>query len=130
MCHEVICDYCGEPAELVDSAIVYNGRSYGNIWYCVKDSAYVGVHKNDNKNRPLGRLANKELREWKVNAHLAFDRLWKEGYKDKKSRNRERSRCYSLLSKKMGLHKSKTHIGMFDVDQCMKVVIYCNQGLE
>ena len=29
----ILCDYCGKPARYVDSAIVYEGRSYGPIWF-------------------------------------------------------------------------------------------------
>ena len=58
----ITCDYCGRPAQLTDSAIVY-GRSYGLIYYCAPCQAWVGVHKGTTT--PLGRLANHELREWK-----------------------------------------------------------------
>lgn len=71
----VVCPYCGNKAELVDSAVVY-GRSYGIIWLCYPCDAYVGVHKNSPRHAPLGRLANKELREWKMRAHEVFDQLW------------------------------------------------------
>lgn len=72
----VVCPYCHAEAVLVDSAEVYS-RSYGNIWLCRPCHAWVGVHTNDGLNRPLGRLADTELREWKQRAHAAFDPLWK-----------------------------------------------------
>ena len=59
---KVYCDYCGREAEFVDSKIIY-GRSYGKIYLCRNCMAYVGVHKGTDK--PLGRLANAELRNWK-----------------------------------------------------------------
>lgn len=111
----VYCDYCGEKAELVDSRVIY-GRSYGHkVWLCRKCMAYVGCHKGTDK--PLGRLANAELRYWKRRAHDAFDPLWKygrfRGY---------RNAAYAWLAQKMGLPVEKTHIGMFDVAQCKKVI--------
>lgn len=111
----VYCDYCGEKAELVDSKVIY-GRSYGHkVWLCRKCMAYVGCHKGTDK--PLGRLANAELRYWKRRAHDAFDPLWKygrfRGY---------RNAAYAWLAQKMGIPVEKTHIGMFDVAQCKKVI--------
>ena len=59
---KVYCDYCGRQAEYVDSKVVY-GKSYGMMYLCRNCMAYVGVHKGTDK--PLGRLANAELRYWK-----------------------------------------------------------------
>ena len=110
----VYCDYCMSPAEYVDSKEVY-GKSYGMIYLCRKCDAYVGVYKGTDK--PLGRLANAELRKWKQVAHAAFDPLWKCGpFKNRKS-------AYDWLSKQMCLPVSKTHIGMFDVRECKKVIM-------
>ena len=90
----VICDYCGTPADFVDSSVVYHGHSFGMIY-----------------------LANSELRNWKKAAHAAFDPLWKYGpYRGR------RNEAYRWLSEKMGTPIEFTHIGMFDVDQCRKVV--------
>lgn len=59
---KVYCDYCGRETEYVDSKVIY-GKSYGKIYLCRNCMAYVGVHKGTDK--PLGRLANAELRNWK-----------------------------------------------------------------
>ena len=67
---KILCDYCGRQAEYVDSAEIYNGKSYGMIYLCRPCKAYVGVHRGSDK--PLGRLADAELREWKKRAHAAF----------------------------------------------------------
>lgn len=112
--YNVNCPYCGRRAELVDSKIVY-GKSYGKIYLCRNCMAYVGTHKGTNK--PLGRLANAELREWKKAAHAAFDPIWQYGrFKGK------RSSAYRWLSKKMGRPVESTHIGMFDVAECREVI--------
>lgn len=95
--------------------MVYHGHSFGMIYLCPRCGAYVGVHKGSDK--PLGRLANSELRNWKKAAHAAFDPLWKYGpYRGR------RNEAYRWLSEKMGTPIESTHIGMFDVDQCRKVV--------
>lgn len=110
----VFCPYCGRQAVYVDSKVVY-GRSYGMIYLCRPCKAYVGVHKGTDI--PLGRLANAELRCWKRAAHAAFDPLWKygrfKGY---------RRVAYGWLAKEMDLPLAKTHIGMFDVDQCKQAI--------
>ena len=116
----VICDYCGKPAQLVDSAIVYHGRSYGMIYYCPDCQAYVGVHSGTD--RPKGRLANAELRSWKIKAHAAFDPLWQG------KERRTRRWAYEWLAQAMGLPEERTHIGMFDVEQCKEVIRICKEA--
>lgn len=111
---KVYCPYCGRQAEYVDSKVIY-GKSYGMAYLCRSCMAYVGVHKGTDK--PLGRLANAELRYWKKAAHAAFDPLWQWG--EFKGR---RNAAYKWLAEKMGLSHNKTHIGMFDVSQCKQVV--------
>lgn len=123
---KVRCPYCKQPAELVDSAEVYDGRSYGNIWLCRPCDAYVGVHKNDDKNRPLGRLANAELRKYKGYAHNAFDPLWQRKMRSEGcSKRQARSAGYRWLSEQLGISKKKCHIGMFDIETCKRVVALC-----
>ncbi|MDO4549515.1 MAG: zinc-finger-containing protein [Clostridia bacterium] len=112
----VWCDYCGKRAEFVDSSIVY-GRSYGMIYCCRECGAWVGVHKGTDK--PLGRLANLELRELKKAAHNAFDPIWKHG-------QMTRRQAYACLSEQIGLVPADTHIGMFDVDRCKQTIRICN----
>lgn len=112
----VICDYCGTAAELVDSKVIY-GRSYGMAYLCPKCGAYVGCHAGTT--RPLGRLADAKLREWKKRAHAAFDPIWQ-------SNTLTRRQAYSWLAGKMGLPVEQTHIGYFNVAQCKEVVRLCS----
>ncbi len=114
----VICDYCGQQAEFVDSKAVY-GRSYGMMYLCRNCGAYVGVHKGTDE--PLGRLANVELRNWKMAAHRAFDPLWERG-----PFMGCRRAAYWWLAQRMGLPIEKTHIGMFNVEQCRRAINIIN----
>ncbi len=110
-----ICPYCGSPAELRDSSVIY-GRSYGPAWICAsfpKCDSYCGCHKGTTK--PLGRLANRELREAKKAAHAAFDRLWKSGAMRRKD-------AYRWLADNLGISTDACHIGEFDVPLCRRVV--------
>lgn len=66
--------YCKCKTELIDSAEIYDGVSYGQMYICRNCNAYVGCHKDSSKS--LGRLANEELRRYKHCAHLVFDMIW------------------------------------------------------
>lgn len=115
---KVYCDYCGKRAEFVDSKVIY-GRSYGMVYLCRNCDAYVGVHKGTDI--PLGRLADAELREYKKSAHAAFDPLWQFG-----PFRKNRNGAYEWLAEQMQLPVEKTHIGMFDIEKCKKVITICN----
>lgn len=120
-----VCPYCGANAVLVHSRVVYgNGRDYGNVWVCSNYptcDAYVGVHRSTN--RPLGRLANRRLRNAKMTAHDAFDPIWKE-------KILSRSAAYGWLAEQMEIPVEQCHIGMFDVGQCRKVVQVVSRGID
>jgi hypothetical protein len=111
----VICPYCNKPAKLVDSSIVYGGKSYGMIWLCQPCDAYVGVHKNSKDHAPLGRLANAELRWWKREAHAAFDPLWKEG-------TMSRGDAYRWMQRVLVMSQYEAHIGKFDISECRALI--------
>ena len=124
----VHCPYCGARAVLVDSAEVYNGRSYGDIWLCRPCGAWVGVHANSSTYQPLGRLANASLRCAKMTAHAAFDPLWRQP--PNVAQPGARKRAYAWLAAAMGLTAKQTHIGAFDETQCARVVELCQLARE
>jgi len=112
-----VCPYCGKPSKQVGGRIIYPHRSdlYGLTFYlCAEDDAYVGSHYGSKK--PLGTLANKELRSLRSKTHIAFDALWKRY--DLMSRNE----AYKWLSEELGLPKAKTHIAMFNEELCNKTI--------
>jgi hypothetical protein len=117
-----VCPYCNRKPEYVDSSVVY-GRSYGMIYICKPCNAYVGVHKGTD--RPLGRLANKELRDAKKEAHFYFDKLWEKESKNGKSRSENRKSAYKWLSKELNIDYEYAHIGMFNLGMCKRVVALC-----
>jgi hypothetical protein len=87
----------------------------------------VGVHKGTDK--PLGRMANKELRGWKGRAHAAFDPLWKrklELYRHEgATKGWARGTGYKWLAGQLGIPAQECHIAMFDVEMCKRVVEVC-----
>lgn len=116
------CPYCGKDSALVGGDKVYPHRpdlKSKNFYLCEPCGAYVGCHPGST--RALGRLADAKLRSAKMAAHNNFDRLWK-------SKRISRSAAYGRLSKALGLAPEQTHIGMFDVSQCLRVVELVRAG--
>lgn len=121
----LLCPYCGEKAKLLEnSAELYNGRDYGPAWACVPCGAWVGCHPGTRT--PLGRLADKELRQAKIAAHAAFDRLWKAKLRREGGRKKlARGAGYKWLAAQLGIEREECHIGMMDVALCRRVVEVC-----
>ena len=121
---KIDCDYCGGFAYLTKGHAVYPLRIdlHQKLYYhCKPCEAYVGVHKGTTK--PLGRVANAHLRRLKMQAHGAFDPIWKKGFK-------KRQTAYSWLAKKLNIKTDDCHIGMFDIDTCRKVIEISNEYME
>ena len=120
MAEHVTCPYCGQQAEKVYGGSIYPHRTdlFHKVFYrCRPCAAHVGCHPDTDK--PLGRLANAELRREKNLAHAVFDPLWRG-----KGRG-ARTGAYKWLAKQLGIPREECHIGMFDVEQCRRVVEVC-----
>ncbi|WP_009631585.1 zinc-finger-containing protein [Synechocystis sp. PCC 7509] len=110
------CPFCRSSVSLIDSAKIY-GQSYGFIYLCdayPNCDARVGCHPRSIK--PLGTLADKQLRKWRSLAHRKFDPLWQLGVFS------SRQTAYKWLSKAMKLPLDKTHVAMFDIRQCQRAI--------
>lgn len=117
----IVCDYCGMPARSIRGAQLYPHRPdlyTKRFWRCEPCDAHVGCHRDG---KPLGRLANAELRKAKMQAHAAFDPLWKSG-------SMSRTEAYRWLSRELGIPPQQTHIGMFDVETCKRTINLINQN--
>ena len=128
----VICDYCGQAANLVTGEVIYPHRRdlyHLKFWHCDNGhpSAYVGCHKPGNGqgdgDKPLGRLADKVLRKAKGNAHQSFDWLWQDGIM-------KRNDAYAWLAEQLGINQEDCNIGLMDVATCNRVVDLCMNKLE
>lgn len=112
----VTCAYCGWPADKVTGREQYPHRPdlYEKIIYrCEPCKASVGTHPGTD--RPLGRLANRALKQAKMAAHEAFDPLWRNG-------SMKRSEAYKWLAAELAITAEECHIGMFDEDMCAAVI--------
>ena len=109
---KMICPYCKNEAPWVANKEIY-GRSYGKsymCYYCKPCNAYVGCHNNTRK--PLGTMANKELRNWRMRVHAKIDPLWKSG-------KFSRGWVYSRISQELGY---QYHTGESDIETCKKIL--------
>jgi hypothetical protein len=122
------CPYCdSDPIlyRLGEQGYPY-GKDYGPVWTCVPCGAWVGCHPGMDK--PLGRLADTELRRAKMRAHVFFDPIWQEEIKRTHcTKSHARRKAYEWLSVQMDIPSA--HIGNMDVDECRKVVQLCKVRL-
>lgn len=112
----VVCPYCGELARLVRGEDLYKKRADLKLklfWLCKPCDAWVGCHGHSYF--PFGTLANKPLRELRYRTHAHFDQIWQAGIMSRKD-------AYAWLAAELGLKVRDTHIGMFDVAMCQKVI--------
>ncbi len=106
------CPYCNKQANWVSNEKIY-GRRYGKsymAWWCDPCNAYVGCHCNTKI--PLGTMANKELREWRMKAHQKIDPLWT-------SKQLSRKEVYQKLKDYFG---REIHIGETDIETCKEII--------
>lgn len=128
---KMICPYCNKEAPWVENKEKY-GKNYGKsymCYFCKPCDSYVGCHANTTKS--LGTMANKELRQWRMKAHEAFDPIWKK----KKLNNhtvfnnrKRRFKAYQWLSRELGLVAA--HIGESNIDICKKIIELSNNRLN
>lgn len=122
---DIICPYCGRRAVLRPAEYVYGSRNIvpGSRLYVCSNypagcDAYVGVHEGSNN--PKGILADGNLRNKRIQAHRAFDRLWK-------SRLMTRSQAYGWLAFQLGIEPVEAHIGYFSDYYCEQTIAECEK---
>lgn len=117
-----ICPYCGNDVVLTSNAELY-GREYGNgkCYLCRNCKASVGVHPD--LVTPLGRLADKELKDLKMKCHELFDPYWK-------NKKMYRHECYKILAREMGIDAKECHFGWFDKGMLLRALSILQRGLK
>ena len=121
----VICPYCHKPADLVAGQTLFPFRpdlAGRYFWVCTPCDARVGCHESGTK--PMGRLANAQLRLAKTEAHRHFDPIWQE------LKIMTRSEAYRWLSKELGISRQHCHIGFFNITRCQRTVELCKLLIE
>ena len=108
---KLYCPYCGGLAVLRPAEYVYGERNLNpdNYLYVCSGypscDSYIGVHKKSM--RPMGTLANGDLRHKRIEAHRALNFLL-------------------LLTD----YKKDMHIGMFSEYRCEETIRECNTLME
>jgi len=112
------CPHCNQLAKLVTGEVIYPHRPDlhdRHFYMCKECDAYVGCHRGTKY--PLGQLANKKLRSLRMEAHEAFDEIWKG--------RMSRSEGYKWLAFHMSMSATECHIGKMGVKNCWKVIKIC-----
>lgn len=111
------CPLCDAPVEYTNNKVVY-GKPYGAwpmIYLCTNPQCRAFVHCHPGSTTPLGTMANSVTRRMRKLAHSVFDPLWKCG-------EMTRGDAYTWLAEQMGIPHDQCHIGMFDAEQCQRVI--------
>lgn len=89
---------------------------YGIFYGCTEFPDCTATHGAHKDGTPLGIPANAETKKWRIEAHKAFDKLWKNGG------CMSRKQAYRHLRERMNLTAMECHIGRFDISQCKRVI--------
>ena len=118
------CPYCGSPVILRSADGIYRENANGTMLYVCKRypmcDAYVRTHQGTN--RPVGTLANRELRSLRREAHRYFDRLYLSGIMNKEQ-------AYEWLARLIQAPMSEAHIGYLGEYYCRQVIDACRAML-
>ena len=107
---KLYCPYCGRLAVLRPAEYVYGKRNLNpdNYLYVCSGypscDSYIGVHKKSM--RPMGTLANGDLRHKRIEAHRALNKVVQTGIMTKHG-------VYIWLQNRLCLREKDMHIGMF-----------------
>ena len=106
----ITCPYCHAPAQLRPASSIYGIHTKdraAKLYVCSRYpacDAYVQAHKATGL--PMGTLANKELRQKRMQAHRTFNQLWEKGLMRKQD-------AYAWLCVRLGLPEADAHIANF-----------------
>jgi len=92
---------------------------YGRRCHCPKAGCTYVWWDNGKINSP----ANQAMRDARQRAHKAFDQIWKENHLTRKQ-------CYALLSELLQKKPPATHIGLFGLHDCDRVVDFGRRVME
>lgn len=118
-----LCPYCHSPARLVQAKDYIRKDVVEYIWICgnyPKCNAYVAAHNNSHK--PMGPLANSELRRLRYEAHKKFDQIWQTGIMSKDD-------AYRWLAESLSLKFKHAHIGKFAEYHCRQTIALADKVL-
>lgn len=121
---KIRCPYCGAHAVLRSSKAVYQSKAKPgrHLFVCARYplcDSYVGAHEGTLL--PMGTLANGDLRNKRIQAHRAFNRLWESG-------TMKKWQAYRWMQAKFGLCSQQAHIAMFSEYMCDQLIAECDKA--
>lgn len=125
--YQIRCPYCGAAAAMRPAGDIYgySPQSKGKHLYVCTNwpvcDSYVAAHKDDL--RPMGTMANGELRHKRILAHKALDSYQKATHMNKWA-------GYVWLQVKLGMEPDKAHIAMFSEEECDRVIDLCRNAVK
>ncbi len=110
------------PERGCDGSLTLRATKYGPYWGCENffTTGCKGGHGAHPDGAPLGTPADKETKNWRIEAHAVFDDWYV-------ANNMSRSEAYEQLQKIMGLTPAEAHIGNFDAAQCQELIDLLNE---
>lgn len=122
--YRVLCPFCGQKARLIDSAEIYNGKSYGYAYVCeyCGDGKSVFALCKPGTVKIQGKMADAETRQLRQKAYRAYKRYVSDSrsfYSDAEARE--------WLSRKIGVAYANCRISEFDARTCRKVLEVCSE---
>lgn len=115
--------YCCECKTNIEARLTNGGEVYPHrpdlfglpFWRCDTCNNFVGCHhKSKDRTKPLGCIANQEMKNARMQIHSIIDPLWKDGIMT-------RSQVYSKLSDALGRQYHTAELSsMKEVDIVLK----------
>ena len=112
---KLYCPYCGGLAVLRPAEYVYGERNLNPITICmfavVTHPVILILESIKKSMRPMGTLANGDLRHKRIEAHRALNKVVQAGIMTKHG-------AYIWLQNRLCLREKDMHIGMFSEYRC------------
>lgn len=120
----VRCPYCRAKATLHPASYIFGDAARPGSFLYVCDrypscNSYVGAHRRTKL--PMGSLADGDLRHKRIEAHKAFDWMWKSGLMTK-------AQAYKWMQAKLGISSSQAHIAKFSYYMCDQLIAICSEA--